>query len=426
MTGADTPLAGRLLVIEPSSDYGLRIRRHVPDALFLATGERAARLQVHGVLHVDCTDTETAALAVQQHAAFRSGAIDGITCFICERLEATARLAARLGLPFHDPAVVQRSRQKDLAMSSWEAAGVPTPPGRLVRNLQEALDFAATVPPPWILKPTDRSGSEWVLRVNSASGLPAAYARIQTGLSSPTVADPRPTAPCLIQACVTGREISADLFIDAGQVAAVLRWTEKALLSTPDQAGLVSAYYPATLFTAEQACLQRAWSGAIAALGVVRGIVMADAILADGEPYVLEVGLRPGGDCLPDLCRMSTGYDPVRAACQVALGLRPDGPRREPATVAAVHLMTAVSGRVVDLDWSAVAAHPAVVQIEPYCTPGDHLRVWPGSYDDRIIGACLVRYDTPHCLPDLVTTLSRLVDIKLDSPAVQAKVTEAA
>ncbi len=425
MTDLAAVVPGRLLVIEPSSDYGLRVRRHVADALLLATGERAASLQLQGVLHVDCADTDAAVRAVERRVAEDARPLDGITCFICEQLEATARLAGRLGLPFHDPATVNRSRQKHLAMALWKERGVPTPAGRVVEDLAQVLDFAAVVPPPWILKPTDGSGSAWVLRVDTASDLPVAYGRILAGLSSQHAAGRQAPPACLIQKYVAGREISADLFIEQGQIMDIFRWTEKDLLRTPGQAGLVSAYHPALLSLSEQVVLRQTWQAAIAALGVDRGIVMADAILSDGVAYALEVGLRPGGDCLPDLCRTTTGYDPIRAACQVALGLRPDGPSRDPASIAAVHLMSDVSGTVIHLDWSAVVDHPDVVQIEPYCQPGDLLRVWPGSYDDRIIGSCLVRYEKQR-LPDLVQALHRLMAIELDSSAERGSTTEAA
>jgi hypothetical protein len=54
-----------------------------------------------------------------------------------------------------------------------------------------------------------------------------------------------------------------------------------------------------------------------------------------------------------------------------------------------------------------------VLEVEPYHLPGEILRCWAGSYDDRILAACLVRCTDPELLPSLVEELTGLIDLEL-------------
>jgi len=156
------------------------------------------------------------------------------------------------------------------------------------------------------------------------------------------------------------------------------------------------------------------------ALGIRRGMAMVDVILANGKPYLLEMALRPGGDCLPELCRQAIGYDPVYTACQVALGDRPPPPSTAPPKpLAALHLMTGRSGVVRSIDCGKLATHPQFDRlIEIYHQPGEEVRCWEGSYDDRILAACLARYQNPTELPGLCDEFEALIQLELEAPPI--------
>ena len=404
------PVGSRLLVVQPSADYAFRIRCHVPEAVFLVSPERAPELADFPIIIANLDDVEETVATVRAWSA-AGGDFHGITCFVCERLELTAYLAVELQLPFHSVDAVRCSRHKQLSATAWQAAGVPVPASRAISGLPDVLDFARHVPPPWILKPTDRSGSEWVLRVDRHEDLLAAHLRIRDGLTTSDRRRRTDEPRYLVQALVQGREISADLYFREGQLVDVLRCTEKWLVDEPGLAGLVGAYYPAQLDPRQMASLQQTCARAAVVLGVGDGVVMVDGILRDDVLHVLEMGLRPGGDCLPELCRLSSGYDPIRAACQAALGQRPDGAQRVVENVAAIHLMADCNGTISRLNLDRVAAHPAVLHVDPYRGCGDRLRVWAGSYDDRIVAACLVRFEEPDELAALTQQLTSLVEL---------------
>ncbi|MCC7263964.1 MAG: ATP-grasp domain-containing protein [Candidatus Latescibacteria bacterium] len=396
-----------LIVIQPSADYAARVCRQFPDALLLATPERAAHLADHPrVVAADLSDPAAALQALETYRVRYGCEFRGLTCFVCDYLPLAGDLAPQLGLPFHPAAAIRLSRDKSRAALAWVAAGVSTPATRLVCSEAELRDFGRRQPGPWILKPTDRSGSEWVLQIDEASLLPDAHRRLHEGLEG---------APYLAQRCVKGREFSADVLVEKGE-ARLLRLTEKYLLPQPGLAGLVGAYFPARVPPALSALLLATFRAGALALGVEHGVVMVDAILEGETPYLLEMALRPGGDCLPDLCIHATGYDPIETACRVALGQTPAASQLDnPAPLAALHLMGTHNGIIRAIDFAALEAHPAVVQLEPYHLPGDELRCWEGSYDDRILAACVARCEAPELLPVLIEELRGLITLELET-----------
>lgn len=409
------PSVGRLLVIHASLDYAGRVAAHFPNALFAALPERAAQLRGagHDAVAVPLPAAEPAARAIAAHCTADGTRLGGTVTFVCEHLPATAGIARHLHLPFHSEEQVRQTRHKDRAVAIWRRAGLPVPASRTVADLEQLEEFAAAAPGPWILKPVDGTGSEWVLKVDAAAQLPAAHARLQAALR-----DDGRDPGYLAQTFVHGREISADVYVDGDELA-LPRLTEKHLLDEPGQAGLVGAYYPARVDAATLDHLRHVYRGALDALGVKRGLVMVDGILMHGSLHLLEVSLRPGGDCLPDLCRAATGYDPVRAACQVALGQRPDlPPWRGDEPVAALHLMARREGIVRRLDPSRLEADPRVLHVEVYHEAGQRLRRWAGSYDDYILAAAVVRCADPGQLPVLEDELARYIDLELEEDHV--------
>jgi hypothetical protein len=402
-----------LLIVQPSADYAGRVRQHFPDAVLLATPARAVELGEHPrVVKARLDDPEATHGAVSGYARSHGLYYGGIACFVCEYLPLTAYLAGRLDLSFASEESVRLTRRKELATAAWAGAGLSVPRSRPVRHLEELLEFAREVPPPWVLKPMDRSGSEWVLKVEQRADLEEAHCRIQEGLAEG--GDPQAVS-YLVQQFVSGREFGADILVEDGR-ARLMRLTEKYLMQEPGLAGLVGAYYLAQVEARTCVLLEDAFARAAHALGIERGLAMVDVILSGQTPYLLEMALRPGGDCLPDLCRLGLGYDPIRTAGRIALGLPPDIqwlPRPRP--LAALHLMTDRSGRVRRLDCAALLAHPRVEKlIEVYHPPGDQLRCWDGRYDDRIVAACLARCADPGELPSLCAELSGLIDLELE------------
>lgn len=402
-----------LLVVHPSLDYARRVCSHFPNAVFLASPARAKALRTAGfrALAADLNDERAALRCAADYALQQRVRYTGIACFVCEFIPLTALVAAGLGLPYVDVQTAGLLRDKARSGALWERAGIPVPTAQLIDDLSELEAFAATCPPPWIIKPIDATGSEWVLRIDEPNQLADAHALLQRGLQELDPTDPAPAY--IAQRFIQGREFGVDFFIE-GQRLRILRLCEKFLVETPAQAGVVGGYCIPHLPQRLRRQLQDTLRQAARAAGMNRGIGMADLILSNDVFYLLEMAPRPGGDCLPDLCRAALNYDPIRAACEAASGETPRAahwphPLRP---LCALHLMSDREGTIQQIDFSALRAHASFCQfIEAYCEPGDSLRKWAGSYEDRIVAACLAYCPDPNSLASLWKELSDAVHI---------------
>lgn len=402
-----------LLVVQASVDYARRVSAHCRDVVFLATPERAQELLSAGfrALAADLSEARSALAIAANYGLSQRLYYAGIICFVCEHLPLTALLAAGLGLPFASVKSTRAMRDKAQSTHLWQRAGLAVPTSQLVASQRDLDEFSAAHPAPWILKPIDGTGSEWVLKIDEHAQLPAAHQRIQSGLLA---AQPRDVAPnYLAQQYLRGREFGVDFFID-GRRLRVLRLCEKYLVEAPGQAGQVGAYYFPRLSQRLRRLIQETLLRAAQALDLGRGLAMADLVLVGDTVYLLEMAPRPGGDCLPDLCRAALAYDPIATACDVARGIAPRAHWPRPhQLLCALHLMSPRDGRIERLDFSPLLAHPSLFKlIEAYCEPGESLRSWDGSYEDRIVASCLAHYDNPSDLPHLWSELSALVHIE--------------
>lgn len=402
-----------LLVVQASPDYARRISSHCRETVFLATPERAQELHAAGfhALAADLQDARSALTVAASYALSQRLYYAGITCFVCEYLPLTALLAEGLGLPFASVESTCQMRDKAHSTRIWQHTGLAVPASQLISDWSELEDFTSAHPAPWILKPIDGTGSEWVLKVDDPAQLAAAHERIQSGLRA---AQERDIAPSyLAQQYLRGREFGVDFFIE-GQRLRVLRLCEKYLVDAPGQAGQVGAYYFPHLSQRLRRLLQDTLRRAAQALDLQRGLAMADLMLVGDEVYLLEMAPRPGGDCLPDLCRAALGYDPISTACDIARGTAPRAHWPRPyRSLCALHLMSAGDGPIGRIDFSALLAHPNLFKlIEAYHEPGDTLRSCSGNYEDRIIASCLAHYSDPSDLPRLWGELSSLVHIE--------------
>ncbi len=402
-----------LLVVHPSLDYARRVCSHFPNTVFIALPARAKELRMAGfrALAADLNNGRAALRSAADYALAQRFRYAGIACFVCEYLPLTAFVAAGLGLPHVEVQTATLLRDKARSGARWARAGIPVPNAQLIDDLSELEAFASTCPPPWIVKPIDATGSEWVLRIDDPSQLAEAHTRLQHGLQGLHPSDPAPAY--IAQRFIQGREFGVDFFIE-GQRLRILRLCEKFLVETPAQAGVVGGYYFPHLPQRLRRQLQDTLRQAARAVGMARGIGMADLILSNDVFYLLEMAPRPGGDCLPDLCRATLNYDPIRAACEAAIGETPRAvhwphPLRP---LCALHLMSDREGTIQQIDFSALRAHSSFYKfIEAYCEPGDALRQWAGSYEDRIVASCLADCPDPSSLASLWKELSDAVHI---------------
>lgn len=194
----------------------------------------------------------------------------------------------------------------------WEN-GDPSPSGYLITNVEDLQSFKFEYPV--IVKPTDRSGSRGVCKVDTHRELVEA---VEQALSESFVKE------AVVEEYVSGKEYSMEYISFHGEHH-FLALTEKLTTGAP--------YFietghrqPANVDDAILIKLQNIVEHALESLEIRNGASHAELKLAsDGSVKIIEIGARMGGDCIgSDLVRYSTGYDFLQMVIQVACGERPD------------------------------------------------------------------------------------------------------
>lgn len=239
-------------------------------------------------------------------------------CGICSIASDLAMLtvnyvANALGVVCNSADATMKSTNKYLMRQAFEKNGDPSPKSILVDAETDLsiLDLRYPV----IVKPTDRSGSRGIYKLDTPENLVQAVASaMEQGFEK----------KALIEEFAEGQEYSIEYISFQGQhhfLAATQKYTTGAphFIETGHRE-------PAPLSEGRLAAIQRIVPHALDSLGLRNGASHTELKIADDDTIrLIEIGGRMGGDCIgSDLVRYSTGYDFVRMVIQVACGKEPD------------------------------------------------------------------------------------------------------
>jgi S-sulfo-L-cysteine synthase (3-phospho-L-serine-dependent) len=325
-------------------------------------------------LVLDTTDPERVRIVCAELS--RAGGLAGVTSSSEFFAAAAARAARCLGLPGPDAGAVARCRDKGHQRRALAAASEAVPGFRVVRSVAEAVDAAAVLGHPVVLKPVVGSGSVGVRLCTGADEV-SRWARHLLGAASGTEID-----PILVEQAVRGPEFSVETF--DGTVVAVVGKR----LGPPPWFVETGHDVPAPISQEDRNALGDTAIRALAALGLGWGAAHTELRWTPSGPVVIEVNPRLAGGMIPEAVRAVTGVDLVDAVIALATGgsLAVTGPAAGHAAVR--FRLLAREGRVVAVQGQAqAAAGPGVVAAIALTVPGALLRR-THSFRDRV--ACVV------------------------------------
>lgn len=239
----------------------------------------------------------------------REKQINGI-CTIASDVAAptVAYVAEQMGLVGNMYEVAIRANNKYLMRQAFSVAGVPCPFYQKVSSIDQLrlleLQF------PVIVKPTDRSGSLGITKVEKEEDL---LLSVENAMKCSFKHE------AIVEEYIEGREISVE-FISYRGVHYPLQITDKVTTGAPHFVEL-EHHQPAELTENQYAEIYFMTKRALDALGVTNGASHSEyKITEDGRIYVMEIGARMGGDFIgSDLVQLSTGYDFLKGVIDVAL-----------------------------------------------------------------------------------------------------------
>lgn len=235
--------------------------------------------------------------------------IDGVTSIASDLAVLTVNyVAEQMGLVSNKDKYSLIQTNKYLMRQCFEDLDVPSPRFCLVKSIGDVLSFEGWQWP-LIVKPTDRSGSRAVVKVDNYDQLKIAIKEaIEVSFAKEAI----------VEEYVAGQEVSVEAISWEGRHY-ILQITDKV---TNEHFVEIAHHQPSLLSNEIQDRIRGVVLKALDALHVEYGASHSELkITDDGSVKVMEVGARMGGGFIGShLVPLSTGYDYVRGVIEIALG----------------------------------------------------------------------------------------------------------
>ena len=222
-------------------------------------------------------------------------------------------LARKLGLPCNSEKCTSITTNKYEMRKALLNAGVLTPVFHLVDS--EHIPDCSDMTFPVIVKPTDRSGSRGITKLETEEGISEAVKdAVENSFENKAI----------IEEYLEGNEFSCECISYQGKHH-FLAVTQKFTTGSPHfiETGHIE---PANLTDQTVETVRNEIFAALDALEITNGASHSEfKIDQNGQIRIIEIGARMGGDCIgSDLVKLSTGYDFVKMVIQCALGEKPE------------------------------------------------------------------------------------------------------
>ena len=207
-----------------------------------------------------------------------------------------------------------KATNKALMRAALQDANVPIPKFYKVTNKGSYLKAVESFNLPFIVKPTDNSGSRGIFLVENIEDVYRAYEYALSFSRSGEV---------IVEEYMIGPEISVETLAMDG-IVHVIQITDKVTTGAPHFVEMGHTQ-PTRLSDDVVKTIKKITIQANHAIGIKNGPSHTEIIITREGPKIVELGARLGGDCITShLVPLSTGVDMVEACIRIALGEEPD------------------------------------------------------------------------------------------------------
>ena len=283
---------------------------------------------------------------------------DGIISIASDLASITVNyIAEKLGLIGNSIDCTNKTTNKYLMRKVLHNNGLPCPKFTNVYDvdfINNSLNF------PLIVKPTDRSGSRGVTKVDKLIDLENAVERAKKESFNNEI---------IIEEFVTGLEYSIEMISWKGQHH-YLQITEK---ETSGQPYFVEKgqHQPAILSSQMKENIIDLIKKTLTVLGVEYGASHSEIIITcENQVFITEIGARMGGDYIgSDLVELSTGFDFVKQVINISLGYFEDiGDLQN--NFSGTYYIYPKKGRIINII-DNTSKYPEIIRSELYSNIGD-------------------------------------------------------
>lgn len=268
------------------------------------------------IIEADVLDEDALAQVV---ALNKKKPLNGILCYDELRIVAAARLAQKFQLPTTDPEALLACRDKYKTRLALEQAGVGQPRFHLAANEKEALQCAADLGYPLVIKPRALMASEGVRVIHSPEELKNHYKA--TADLMPDKGDEYKFSTILLEEYVEGEEVSIDGMVEQGNYTSLFLAHKTTGFPPYFEELAHEIRFDDTLLANQE--FQALLNGVHTALNQQQGMTHTEVKITKRGPVVIEVNARLGGDLIPRLGWYATDVDAAHVAGALAVGDSP-------------------------------------------------------------------------------------------------------
>ena len=240
--------------------------------------------------------------------------IDGIMTIASEAASITvAFVATKMGLIGYDYEIAKKILNKNELRNFFKKFKIITPDFGKAENVKEALNIFKRIRSPVIMKPLESSGSRGVFLIKNQEDIEKHFKNsMNFSFYNKGV---------IIEQYIEGLEVGGESLIwDNKLVFFQITNKYKNKYFVPTGHSL-----PSNLPNNIQKKVQESIKKAIKGLKLKSGALNFDVIInTKGEPIIIELGARLGGNCLPIIMFLQTGVDTIKTCIQIALGMKPE------------------------------------------------------------------------------------------------------
>src|SRR5438067_2997870 len=244
-------------------------------------------------LRLDFQDIERSTARIVEFSKTRS--LDSVVAVDDGGTLLAASAAAALGIAHNPLDAVEAARDKARMRERFLAAGLLTPRFMVMAIDADPEAVAPTLRYPCVVKPLDLSGSQGVVRADSANVFPSVFRRVAAIVAGCSSNGGRQSL--LVEDFIDGKEVAVEALLRRGELEVL------AIFDKPDP--LNGPFFEETIYVtpsrlpdATQTLVAQTTARAIRGLGLTDGPIHAELRLNRDGPWVLEVAARSiGGLC---------------------------------------------------------------------------------------------------------------------------------
>lgn len=203
------------------------------------------------------------------------------------------------------------SSNKLLMQEAFHKHGVKSARYFRINTKDDCIKYANEIGYPCILKVVDSSGSRGIQVVKSESELLGSFYSIKKYTHKNYV---------IVEEYLEGVEFGAQAFICEGRLLFVMPHADEVYQG---KAGVPIGHHVPFIHPNSNSILKKVYfeiEKAVKAMDIDNSAVNVDMILVNDTPYLLEIGARGGGTCLPELVSLYYDVDYYKMIIQVATG----------------------------------------------------------------------------------------------------------